>query len=395
MKDMIGTGTRSVVVGRALIVGALPSDSVGGCWALPAFGRYSSIIGQTIMFARPVPCSGRLGSWKVHPSVVPQLDKAMADSTWRITDVSDLEGRLRHKDCEGSHPVVVKAREGKMHSHPGCFLHGTETGTNCHLTASPRHIVFRSHMPTAAVGHVGDGQDLMALMPPVLHQVHREPKVPRKRCTEQEEGFCDVKHVFQKSKRHKPCVSGDWAGSQQDSSTTTMDDPSLSVLKNIGSNKGPCNGTQCEHHCTAQDVGVVMPGPRQTCLQKRSRAQGDRDGEAAETLPTSKRHDPHALVDGALCQQHGVATATGSSTCTGPKKYGLRQGARRVAPAYDSIAQGLWTCMPQAKQAPRQPCLAGKRYRGHKVLRRMQALGRKQNCTNPDCNTAITWGPHM
>jgi len=201
--------------------------------------------------------------------------------------------------------------------------------------------------------------------------------------------------VFRKSKRRKPWVSGDCTGSQQDSSTTTMHDSSLSVLKNIGSNKGPCNGTQSEHHCTAQDVGVVMPGPRQTCLQKRSRAQGDRDGEAAGALPTSKRHDPHALVDGALCQQHGVATATGSSTCTGPKKYGLRQGARRAAHAYDSIAQGLWTCMPQAKQAPRQPCLAGKRYRGHKVLRRMQALGRKTNCTNPDCNTAITWGPHM
>ena len=252
MKDLVGIGPRSVVLGRILIVGALPSESVRDCWALPAFGRYSSIIGQSIMFATPVPCSGRLGPWKVNPSLVPELDKATAKGTWKITDVSDLEWMLRHGGPR-PHPVQMKALIGKRDSDSLNHQDDAANATNCHLKVSPRQIGLTNRMPRAAMGHADDAQDVVVLTP-ALKQTHRRPRLPRRSCRPQEDGCCEATEMPRKKQRHHPRASVDGAGCQQDSTATSTDGRPLAERKNIGSSKRTPGDTS-GHDGIAQDVG--------------------------------------------------------------------------------------------------------------------------------------------
>ena len=112
MPDVDDSAPRSAIIGRFLVVGALRSNDVPDCWALPAFGRYSSIIAETIMFATPFPCAGKRGAWQVIPALVPQMDAAMAQGTHRKVNVEDLAWLMWHSGA--GFPANVSSKKCKV-----------------------------------------------------------------------------------------------------------------------------------------------------------------------------------------------------------------------------------------------------------------------------------------
>ena len=103
---------KSAILGRFLVVGVLPTSTVPDCWALEAFGRFCSIIGETITFATPFPCRGRLGPWQVSPALLSQMDTAMLQATHRHVNLDDLALPL----CDAGRPATTSRTAPKGRS---------------------------------------------------------------------------------------------------------------------------------------------------------------------------------------------------------------------------------------------------------------------------------------
>ena len=201
---------KSAILGRFLVVGTLPSSIIPDCWALQAFGRFSSIIGQTITFATPFPCRGRLGPWKVTPALMSQMDAAMAHGTHRHVNLEDLAEVMRNSTA-GAKAMTSNTACKTAYLPKSCLSSITQRcDTTCQPYASRKYkrltSVAKKNLNLHAVRNVRN--------PKCIGHLGLEPVLPSPRKREQElqpmkkrcGGLIDGKYEMPRSARSPvPC----------------------------------------------------------------------------------------------------------------------------------------------------------------------------------------------